>query len=123
MATSIELLTSIATVLKKHPILPEPNVIPPMRHPYGKHWEQPDPANFLIDETHVIMAQADFDKLLDYTDSQPTGVYPGKMWKQQIIENRSDPRRIEQSWWLCWFGYSSKGEDFCSTNYRRILIL
>lgn len=123
MATSTELLTSIAVVLKKHPLLPEPNVIPPITEPMGKNWRQPDPAGFIIDATHVIMSQADFDNLLEYSGSQPTGVYPGKMWKSHVGVYSPRVKEEDCYWVLRWFGYSEKGEQFCSNNHRKIIIL
>lgn len=79
-------MSALLTAMEKAmtiPVVPDKNAIPPMLHPLGKHWEQPDHKHWLIGDTRVIMPQSDFDKLHDYTQSQPSGVYPGKCWKVQ----------------------------------------
>lgn len=96
------------------PVVADPNVIPPMTHPYGQHWKQPDRAEILIDDKHAVMSKSSLEKLLDYSNSQPSGVYEGKMWRVKI----GKPTR----WFLCWFGYSQK-PDCCSNNHREILIV
>ena len=90
-----------------------PNHIPDMDHPLGKNWNQPSRDKILIDDQYALMEKFTFDQLADYSFSQPTGVYPGKMWKSGR----------HKKWFLCWFGYSSKGENFCSNNYREIVIV
>lgn len=87
------------------------NIIPPMTHPYGKHWRQPDPGNFLIDDKHVIMTKADFESLADYSASIPTGACEGKCWRRQ------EPGR----WYLGWFGFSDDPGKV-SVNFREILL-
>lgn len=57
------------------------HIIPAMTDPMGKHWDQPKREFIDIDDTHALMCQKTFDELSDYTMSQPSGVYPGKMWK------------------------------------------
>lgn len=97
-----------------------PNVIPEITHPYGKYWEQPARENILIDDKNALMNQADFDLLADYSCSQPSGVYEGKMWKCRrpyVITKGITPR-----WFLLWFGFSEK-PDCCSTYVREIIIL
>lgn len=96
-----------------------PNVIPPMTDPLGKYWDQPEREEILIDADVALMERSTFDKLHDYTRSHPTGCYPGKMWRAQYGVNG----RPGTYWFLCWFGFSSKGEKFCSNNYREIVIL
>ena len=110
-------------------IMPEwkaqgPNYIPrPMLHPYGKHWTQPDPNNILVDDTHALMTQADFNQLSDYTQSQPSGVYEGKMWKvQDFIHLRGGGARRLKTWYLRWFGVADEPTK-CSNNCRVILIV
>lgn len=93
-----------------HPI--EPNTIPPMTDPLGKHWEQPDRSEITLDDTHAIMNEAILKKLKDYTRSKPTGCYPGKMWRGKYGD----------SWWLFWFGYH-KDPNYCSNHRREILIV
>lgn len=93
------------------------NEIPPMTDPLGKHWKQPKTEDILIDDTHAVMGLDAFDALENYSHSQPSGVYPGKMWRGW----GSDENGI--FWWLRWYGFSEMGEGFCSNNQRRILIL
>lgn len=61
------------------------NIIPPMMHPWGKVWKQPDRNNLVLDDKYAMMHRRDFEMLPDYTDSEPTGKYNGKMWKAQYV--------------------------------------
>lgn len=84
--------------------------IPAMTDPLGKYWDQPNRSEIEIGE-RAEMSQTAFDKLKEYSHSQPTGVYIGKMWKMRRGDN----------WYLAWYG---KDPDPCyvSNNYRRIQI-
>lgn len=42
------------------------NTIPPMTNSLGKHWVQPDPSGFVLDDDYVLMSKLDFDLLPDY---------------------------------------------------------
>lgn len=86
--------------------------IPLITDPMGYYWTQPHTTEIAIDDTHALMSKAAFDRLYEYSHSQPTGVYVGKMWR----------RLQDGEWWLCWFGESEKGPNYCSNNYRKILI-
>jgi hypothetical protein len=89
--------------------------IPVMTDPLSQYWHQPDRSEIEIDDTHAIMKSDTFDKLLDYSRSQPTGVYVGKMWKcEHFIDKKS-------VWFLKWFGFSSE-PDMCTINKRKIII-
>src|ERR1043165_9759166 len=85
--------------------------IPPITHPLGEHWRQPDRSRILIDETHAVMDQATFDDLSEYSTSFPSGVYEGKMWKQNLTVYRTlrspdvDPCAFPD-WRLVWYGYA-----------------
>lgn len=114
-----ELKTSVETAMARTAITE--HVIPPITEPMGRHWRQPDRRRITIDATHALLTQSDFELLGEYSCSTPTGVYPGKMWKRDNNAYRT-PRR-DPEWWLVWFGLSSKGDDWCSNNYRRILIV
>lgn len=92
--------------------------IPVITDPLGKHWQQPDPSNILIDETHALMSARDFDKLLDYSLSQPSGVYVGKMWKSQQLDKQCRPMG---KWFLLWFGECEQ-PGYVSNNCRQIII-
>lgn len=87
--------------------------VPPMTHPYGQYWKQPSRFEIEIDDTHAMMSRASFDALLDYSASQPTGAYEGKMWKAHYKRD---------GWCLRWFGPSDK-PDMVSVNGRKILIV
>lgn len=67
--------------------------IPPMTDPLGKYWEQPKTENIKLCDSHVHISQSDFEKLKNYSMSNPSGVYEGKMWK----------RFSNGSWVLCWY--------------------
>lgn len=110
---STPLKSAAEKALENIPIVPVKNVIPPITDPMGKYWEQPAVSELTIDDTHALMSKESFDRLSDYSRSQPTGCYPGKMWK--IGDDKGN-------WVLVWFGYSEKGHDWCSNNYRKILI-
>lgn len=57
------------------------------------------------------MRQDTLDRLLDYTNSQPTSLYSGKMWKAKSQEDK---------WMLCWCNHSVGG--YIDINYREVLI-
>ena len=86
------------------------NKIPPMNHPLGKHWMQPNAQDIDIDDTHALMDEKSFNELKDYSGSLPSGVYEGKMWKRKCIGR----------WYLFWYGFAEG--DFCSNNIREILL-
>ena len=99
-------------------------VIPPITDPMGKNWEQPNRKDILVDEKYAVMTRETFFKLHEYSASQPSGVYPGKMWRRhngefdyEFIRNGGKPK-----WLLCWFVPSEKGPDLCTTNMREILL-
>lgn len=108
------LKTTLETVYDKFDR--EKNTIPRMLAPLGKHWEQPEKKNILIDNTHAIMCNKDFKLLPEYSTSIPTGVYEGKMWKKKVPWDREPSK-----WYLVWFGFCDKPE-YCSNNYREILL-
>lgn len=95
--------------------------IPPMTHPYGASWEQPPRDSIILDDTHALMTEAVFKKLPEYSCTNPTGVYEGKMWKRHngLFDPHCKPEN--RHWVLCWFGFSDD-PDKCSNNSRRILI-
>jgi len=87
-------------------------LVPAIVEPLGKHWQQPDRSELLIDDKSAIMAQDAFDKLAEYSATFPTGVYVGKMWKAQDKEG----------WWLMWFD-QAKDPTKCTIEYRKIILL
>lgn len=96
------------------------SMIPPITDRLGMYWDQPDVANILLDDTHALMSKADFDKLSEYSTSDPTGVYVGKAWKSvRIVEHEG--KYFRDGWWLKWYGYSNDPTR-CSYNQRIILL-
>lgn len=87
------------------------NVIPVITHPLGKAWDQPDKDNVLVDNKNALMSKKSFNELLEYSCSQPSGVYEGKMWKSQY----------NGTWYLKWFDFHSNPE-YVSTKSREIII-
>lgn len=89
------------------------NVIPPMTHPLGRHWEQPSKNQIDIDGVHATMSKKSFDLLREYSSTLPSGVYEGKMWK---CCNKN-------AWLLCWYDVANDGDpNKCSIKTRKILI-
>jgi hypothetical protein len=100
------------------------NAIPEITDELGRYWEQPDLRSVLIDDTHCILTQQQFDKLEEYSASQPSGVYPGKAWKRH--DGAFDQRFIKTGgvpeWLLAWYGNCDDPAK-CSVNFRKILIV
>lgn len=93
-------------------------VIPEITHELGKHWEQPHRDMMMINDTEVYMRLGTFESLKDYSRSQPSGVYEGKMWKSQVyIDNDT-----VLTWILRWFG-TSEDPNMCSNHWRRIILV
>lgn len=86
--------------------------VPAMTDPMGSHLEQPSTENMKFTETCVEMSRSDFEKLHNYHNSYPSGVYDGKMWK------REDCMGV---WYLLWYGPSSE-PDKCSVSSRQIIV-
>lgn len=61
------------------------NVIPPMTHPWGIAWKQPDRNNLVLDDKYAVMYRRDFETLPDYTGSEPTGSITAKCGRLSII--------------------------------------
>lgn len=102
----------------------EMNYIPHITHPLGKHWQQPDPSSIIIQPVLALLTEQAFKDLHEYSCSQPSGVYEGKMWKGEWIRFDGYGRVVEHtgSWSLRWFGYSDE-PGMVSGNSRRICIM
>jgi len=89
------------------------SLIPTMTNPLSKYWEQPDVKDISFDEKfeHALMTETTLNKLADYSRSQPTGCYAGKMWKSFNEDYRC--------WFLHWFGIHSD-PNYCTNNYIKI---
>lgn len=88
-----------------------PHVIPPITDPLGRHWSQPPRDRILVDDTHALMSQADFEQLPEYSRSVPTGAYAGKMWRCHFREG----------WFLCWYADDVPGR--VKTQWRPLLVV
>lgn len=87
-------------------------IIPEMTHPFGRYWEQPDKEDILIDGTYAAMSDKTFKKLKEYSCTNPTGVYEGKMWKAMMYGE----------WYLRWYDIS-EDPNCCSHKQRKIVIV
>jgi hypothetical protein len=116
-----EMKTSLEIAMERGDALQD---IPPITHPMGRNWPQPDRARILIDETHALMTKRTFDELKEYSASFPSGVYPGKMWKRH--DGAFDPAFLaaggKPEWLLVWFG-NHPDTKYVSNNSRKILIV
>ena len=87
-------------------------LIPPVDTRY-RDWNTPLRHEILaIDKDYVIMTKETLDKLPDYTNSEPTLKYNGKMWKAKARTGE---------WMFCWCNNEDCGLIFI--NYRQVLIM
>lgn len=92
--------------------------IPQITHPLGKYWHQPDRSEIMIDEECAVMTVRTLNDLWEYSCTNPSFVYPGKMWRCK--KNYYDESK---GWLLKWFGPYEKGEDWVSNHCREILLI
>lgn len=99
------------------------NEIPPITDPMGRHWYQPKLTGILMDDTHCILTQDQFDRLPEYSASIPSGVYPGKAWKRNdgAFDEAFRAAGGKLRWLLGWYGETDDPEK-CSINWREVLI-
>lgn len=97
--------------------------IPLITSPLGRSWKQPSRSEIQIDATHALMTRATFDKLAEYSATNPTGAYEGKMWKRHdgAFDWAFRARGGKPTWMLCWYGVCDK-PNCVSNNYRVILL-
>ena len=93
-------------------------MVPPMTHPLSTHWEQPNPASMRITEESAMMDLETFEALSDYSCSQPSGVYEGKMWRSAANYSKQEDT---DKWYLRWYDVSTDTNK-CSTEQREIVI-
>ena len=93
-------------------------VIPRITDPLGRSWEQPNTELLRITDEFVYISTHAFTFLKDYTNSQPTGVYPGKIWKVKMF---TDKTKIP-IWVLRWFG-NSDDPNYVTNHWREIAII
>jgi hypothetical protein len=97
--------------------------IPPITDPLGRSWEQPGRECIEVDEKFALMSRAVFDLLPEYSCSNPTGAYEGKMWKRHdgSFDREFLARGGKPTWLLCWYGVSDK-PGYVSNNFREIIL-
>lgn len=93
-------------------------MIPAMTDPMGRHWRQPPREAIEVDDKHALMTEAVFKALPEYSDSIPSGVYPGKMWRRH--DGIFDRKATSYPWFLCWFGEVKDGK--CEIVFREVLL-
>lgn len=100
------------------------NYIPPITDRLGSEWRQPSQSSMVVDDTHAMMTLATFRKLAEYSGTQPTGVYDGKMWRRHdgVFDHGFMAAGGKPTWLLCWYGPSSKGPGWCTTSRREIIL-
>lgn len=96
-----------------HLLTDDAMIIPLITDELGKYWDQPDNRNIYITDKKAFITEVDFEKLKNYSHSQPSGVYVGKMWKGQYQQG---------AWYLAWYGRDNE-PGYCSNNYRYVEIL
>jgi hypothetical protein len=115
--TALVVNDKLGNELAAHPI-------PPMTHPDGRYWDQPDRALITVDAVHALMTRATFLELADYSGTFPSGVYEGKMWRR--LDGSFDRAFLARGgrpvWQLCWYGPSQIGPGYCSNHRREILL-
>lgn len=87
-------------------------MIPEMTDPLSVYWQQPNISEIEIDDTHALMDEIAFGKLLEYSGSTPSGTYVGKMWKGQYKTGE---------WYLAWFSEGDEAKTYLNNNYRLII--
>lgn len=93
------------------------NRIPPITDPLDRHWQQPDASEILLDDRYAVMTRASFDKLQEYSSTNPSALYNGKMWKS-VVSGKDGPV------YLLRFCYNENIEDnLIDITSREILIL
>lgn len=97
------------------------NTIPPITDPLGKYWDQPDTSKILVDDTHAVMSQATFEQLAEYSTTNPSGVYHGKMWRRHDGAYDRRPNAPPPVWLLMWYGVDPD-PAFVKNCHRKIII-
>jgi len=100
------------------------DIIPPMTHPLGQHWNQPPTSEIEVDDKFARMTQATFDSLPEYSTTRPSGVYEGKMWKRHdgAFDRAFLAKGGKPIWMLCWYG-ACDDPNMVSNHRREIVIV
>ena len=68
----------------------------------------------LVDDTHAVMEKREFDSLLTYSTSLPTGTVTGKRWKSE---------RMDGVWLLGEYGRVLLPQGMIEIKWREILVV
>lgn len=92
-------------------------IIPPISDPLGKSWQQPHRRFIELDATHALMSEQTFKGLPEYSMSDPSGVYEGRMWKSYS--------QFTGEWYLRWYQVVEQPSYHkgCCIHSREILIV
>lgn len=76
-----------------------------------------------LDETIVGMLPRDFERLAEYSATNPTGVIHGKCWKRCMDGNGAaqlhpDP---ELHWLLCWYHQGPDDEWYIKSRWIKVI--
>lgn len=104
-------------------LVPNRNLIPRSLIRWVDTGNRPATSNILIDDTHALMTRRTFEDLPEYSATNPTGAYEGKMWRRHdgAFDREFLARGGKPVWLLCWYG-ESELPDFVSNNSREILL-
>ena len=69
--------------MKMRKVVLDENIIPPITHPWGKVWIQPNPKDIILDDEYAVMKQKDFDLLADFNNT--------------IISNQHEYKKTEKT--------------------------
>lgn len=103
-------------------------IIPPITDPLGSSWNQPPLSAIQFRDGNAWMTLATFKELKEYSTTNPTGAYEGKMWRRhdglgqhmQYMRGALREKPGPMLWLLCWFGASTIGPGYVSNNYAPI---
>ena len=94
-----------------------------MTHEMGRYWEQPNPSDIEVDGTHALMVKQTFDKLHEYSGTNPSGVYDGKMWKaERQIRQPNGSYKSTGIWFLRWYS-ACEDPTKCAINTRELIVI
>ena len=94
--------------------------IPECTDPMGKHFRMPKRDDITFHREKAVMTKRTFEMLCDYSTTNPSGVYPGKMWKALGWEWAQGPnggyRKDTGVAYLRWYGpkHIHKGHEVCT---------
>ena len=87
--------------------------IPLMTNPLGRYWNQPKITEIEVDDKSALMTEQAFKNLAEYSFSNPSGTYEGKMWK----------RKTSNGLFLCWYQSIPNNDKEIDIVSREIIII